>query len=86
MTEVSPRAVHAALVLRGWSASSWARARGFKADTVRRVIHRWAGRTDRVPYGTESRQIIADLQADLGLQIVPGIAPSAPPTHDQNAA
>jgi hypothetical protein len=76
MPAVSPRDVQAALVLQGLSFASWARARGHKPDTVRRVVIRWAGRKDRVPYGSFARSILADLTRDLRMTIVPGIAPS----------
>lgn len=87
MATVSPRTVQAALVLRGWSYSTWATDRGHKPDTVRRVVRRWAGRADRTPYGVEARRILADLSRDTGIAIVPGIAPSqATPNPGREAA
>ncbi len=50
----------------GWRGiSDWARDRGFRPDTALLVIRRWYGRTDRRPHGGISRQIMAQLEADL---------------------
>lgn len=62
-----------------WNLSSWARAHRYEKRTVYQTVERWAGRTDRHPHGDISRQIMADLRAQLGTDIVPEPIPS--PTH-----
>lgn len=50
---------------RGTSLQAWALRKGYVPRTVNIVVHRWAHRTDRVPHGGLSRQIMADLHREL---------------------
>lgn len=53
------------LLLRGWnSVDHWARAHGFLAGTVRRVVYDW-GMRDKEPLGGIGRQVMAALRAEL---------------------
>ncbi|MEW5885875.1 MAG: hypothetical protein AB1735_04130 [Pseudomonadota bacterium] len=57
--------VRRGLILRGWnSVDEWARAHGFLAGTVRRVVYDW-GMRDREPLGGIGRQVMAALRAEL---------------------
>ena len=73
---MSSQRIYAALRARGTSVPAWARAHGYQPRTVYQVIERWAHRTDRPPHGGMARQIIADLRAELGPELVP--APRRP--------
>jgi hypothetical protein len=53
----------------GKSVEAWALDKGMKPDTARRVLRRWAGRMDRRPHGGISRQVIGQLEGDLGLRL-----------------
>lgn len=61
----------AALRQRGTSLYAWARAHGFEERTVYRAVDLWAGRSDRVPRGRLTRQILNQLRAELGPDLLP---------------
>jgi hypothetical protein len=61
----------AALAERHGGVVRWAEARGYRWRTVYRVIEIWGPRRDRAPWGGIGRQIMADLRADLGADVVP---------------
>jgi gp16 family phage-associated protein len=87
MSTPSAFQVRAALLEHGYTITAWAKARGYSHITVTKVIARWTEpRPRRIPHGMVTRAILADLTRDLGMTIVEGIAPSAPPTDDQDAA
>jgi len=81
MTKPALSAISRALVGKGQSFASWARATGHNPDTVRRTLRRWIGREDRTPQGPLARQILSDLTRDTGITIVPGIDPSPKPSR-----
>ena len=64
----------AALRARGSNGRRWAADHGYHWRTVYSVLHVWVGRTDRRPHGGLARQILADLRADLGAELVPDVA------------
>lgn len=68
-------AIQAALRAQGRSLRRWALARGYPVSSVFVAVQTWAGRTDRPPQGGQSRQILAELRADLGADLVPDIEP-----------
>lgn len=73
----APRRILAALSAKYGGAYAWAAARGHRARTVYLVIQRWGPRRDREPLGGMGRQIMADLRADLGTEVVPEVASAA---------
>lgn len=50
---------------KGKSLRSWALAKGYPVRTVAVVVQRWGNRTDLVPHGGISRQIMAELRREL---------------------
>ena len=50
-----------ALAEKGTNLCAWSRGRGYNYRTVHTAVKRWAGRTDRMPHGGTSRQIMSDL-------------------------
>ena len=63
-----------ALVARGTSVHAWAKEHGYPNQSVYTVIERWIDnpeRRGRLPLGGISRQIVRDLQATLGADVVP---------------
>lgn len=63
--------IQAALRAQGRSLRRWALARGYPVTSVYVAVQTWAGRVDRHPQGGQSRQILAELRADLGADLVP---------------
>jgi hypothetical protein len=62
--------VRDALLARGTSLGKWAEAHGHKRETAYSVVRNWAGKT-RQPLGGIGRQIITELRAELGSEILP---------------
>jgi len=80
--------IKAELRERGTSLFAWATDHGYPLSTVYTTVDRWAGRTDRTPHGGLARQIIEQLRADLGAEVVPfqkpgrsAAGPSTTATH-----
>jgi hypothetical protein len=67
----APARILSALAGRRGGVRAWAEARGYRWRTVYRVIEIWSPRRDRAPLGGMGRQIMADLRADLGTEVVP---------------
>ena len=66
--------IRGALLEKGYSGiADWARRHGHEERGVYYAIKRWGWRLDRTPHGGISRQIIADLRADLGADVVPEV-------------
>jgi hypothetical protein len=59
-----------ALIARGSSLGKWADANGHKRETAYSVVRNWAGK-NRQPLGGIGRQIIKELRAELGTEILP---------------
>lgn len=58
--------VRGLLALAGYrSIEDWAKAHGYKAGTVRRVVYDWWHRGDREPLGGIGRQIMRDLRQTI---------------------
>jgi hypothetical protein len=70
-TTPPPQRVLAALRARGTTARRWALAHGYRPRTVYAAIRDWVGRTDRAPLGGIKREIVRELRAELGAELVP---------------
>jgi hypothetical protein len=66
------------LLARGHTLASWARANGYQSGTVQRVAWRAINQAESRRNGILTHRILADLSRDIGMVIVPGIAPSPP--------
>ena len=64
--------IRTALRTRDTSLGKWAEEHGYKRDIAYYVVRHWAGR-ERQPLGGIGRQIMADLRAYLGPEIVPDV-------------
>lgn len=69
--------IRAALVNQGHSLTSWAISNGYKPSTVRKVVSRWEGRSDRVPHGAIARKILLQLKQDTGVAAIPSLEQAA---------
>jgi hypothetical protein len=67
----APKRILKALAKRYGGVKPWSAARKHSWRTVYRVIEVWGPRTDRAPWGGIGRQVMADLRADLGADVVP---------------
>jgi hypothetical protein len=61
--------IRARLIEQGTNTQRWAAERGYKEGVVGKIIDRFAGLDERPRPGTQSRQIIDDLEADTGVRI-----------------
>lgn len=67
-----PLAVRARLMTLGWpSVAAWARAFGHQPGTVGVAMRIWGQRSDRMPHGGLSRQVVRDLRATMNDGIGP---------------
>ncbi len=75
------RDLRARMLSAGYTISAFARANGYRVQTVDKVLSRYSG-TDRQPRGTLSREIMAGVRRLVGASP----APAQPPDADAHPA
>lgn len=69
--EVTLSAVQAALYARGTNLKRWCESHNFSYTTATHAVERHTGGKARTPWGPKTRQILAALSQETGMQLLP---------------